>query len=280
MTRDHYVSEHQRYARRLAELEERSRQAHQKAQQPTKQHISKKLPRLRHHHYRKNGERVFKLVLLFGIVFILMAYIISPLSKLQTVRVVGNGELTTTSVEKAVKVYPGRFIWGVYFSRNRLCREARVVQPRIASAKVRVTGPRSMMVVVRENPLIGTARLGKQEYAVLADGHLQATSIQSTGTDYRQFNGHRADLKLVARQIGKLKPAIRTGISAVAYQPTKLMPNRIILYMRDGNTVLADKNTVGEKMAYYPGIAAGMKKNGIIDLQVGAFSYDYGSPDK
>ena len=280
MPRDHYVSEHQRYAKRLAELEERSRRAHQQAQQPTKKHISKKLPRLRHHHYRKNGERVFKLVLLFGFVLLLMAYIISPLSKLRTVKVVGNKDLTTASVEKAVKVYPGRFIWGVYLDQGRLCQAARVSQPRIASAKIKMTGPKSMTVTVRENPLIGTAKLGKQEYAVLADGHLQATSAHSTGTDYRQFDGHRADLKLVARQIGKLKPAIRTGISAVAYQPTKLMPNRIVLYMRDGNTVLANKNTVGEKMAYYPGIAASMKKNGIIDLQVGAFSYDYGSADK
>ena len=281
MTRDHYVSEHQRYAKRLAELEERSRQAHQQAQQKqTKRPIGKKLPRMRHHHYRKNGERVFKLVLLFGLVLLLMLYVISPLSKLQSVTVNGNKELTAEKVERAVRVYPGRFIWGVYFTRQQLCKEARGAQPRITSAKIKVTGPRSMRVMVRENPLIGTATLGKHEYAVLADGHLQETTAKDSGTDYRQFTGHRSDLKLVARQIGKLKPAIRTGISAVVYQPTKQMPDRIVLYMRDGNTVLANTATVGEKMAYYPGIAANMKKNGVVDLQVGAFSYDYGSKDK
>lgn len=281
MTRDHYVSEHQRYAKRLAELEERSRQAHEKAQQKqVKRPIGRKLPRLRHHHYRKNGERVFKLVMLFGLILLLMLYIISPLSKLQSVDVAGNKELSTEKVERAVKVYPGRFIWGVYFSRQQLCKEARVTQPRIASAKIKITGPQSVKVTVQENPLVGTAKLGNQEYAVLGDGHLQKTTMKSTGIDYRQFSGHRADLELVARQIGKLKLAIRAGISAVVYQPTKQMPDRIVLYMRDGNTVLANKETVGEKMAYYPGIAANMKKNGVVDLQVGAFSYDYGSKDK
>lgn len=280
MTRDHYVSEHQRYAKRLAELEERSRRAHQRRQRPVKKHIGKRLPRLRHHHYRKNGERVFKLVLLFGLFLLLMVYIISPLSKLSSVKVVGNRELTAANVEDAVKVYPGRFIWGVYLTRDKLCQQARVRQPRITSAKVKVTGLRSMTVTVRENPLLGIARLGKQEYAVLADGRLQMTTMNSTGIDYRQFDGHRADLQLIARQVGKLKPAIRTGISAIVYQPTKQMPNRIILYMRDGNTVLADKNTVGKKMAYYPGIVANMKQNGVVDLQVGAFSYDYGAKDK
>lgn len=281
MTRDHYVSEHQRYAERLAKLEERSRQAHQNAQQKqAKRPIGRKLPRLRHHHYRKNGERVFKLVLLFGFVLSLMLYIISPLSKLQSVKVTGAKELTAAKIEKATKVYPGRFIWGVYFNRQRLCQQARVTQPRIASAEIKLTGPQSVMITVKENPLIGTAKLGTHQYAVLANGRLQETTVESTGINYQQFSGHRTDLTRVARQIGSLKPAIRNGISAVVYQPTKQMPDRIILYMRDGNTVLANKETLGEKMAYYPGIAANMKKNGVIDLQVGAFSYDYGSKDK
>ena len=50
--------------------------------------------------------------------------------------------------------------------------------------------------------------------------------------------------------------------------------------MRDGNTVYGDLNTIGDKMGYYPAIAASMKNKGIIDLQVGAYSYDYGSKDK
>jgi cell division protein FtsQ len=81
-------------------------------------------------------------------------------------------------------------------------------------------------------------------------------------------------------QIGKVKPVIRNGISAIAYRPNKVSPRRLVIYMRDGNTVYADYKTVGKKLAYYPGIAATMKDPGIIDLQVGAYSYSYGSHDK
>ncbi|MCH3922502.1 cell division protein FtsQ/DivIB [Limosilactobacillus sp.] len=283
MARDRYVSEHQQYAQRLADLEKRSAQARQKAQKSAadrSQHISHRLPKLRWHHYKTNGERVLKLVAFFGLVLLLMIYIISPLSKVKTVTVTGNKQLPVSQVERATSVHPGRFIWGVWLHQRSICRTARFKQPRIASIRIRVTGPQSVRLTIKENALLGTTTLGKQRYAVLANGHLQASANPAGGISYQGFNKHRALLKEVARQTGKLKPAVRDGISTVTYSPTKQMPNRVVLYMRDGNTVLANAHTVGKKMAYYPAIVANMKNSGVIDLQVGAYSYDYGSQDK
>ncbi|WP_267202089.1 cell division protein FtsQ/DivIB [Limosilactobacillus kribbianus] len=283
MARDRYVSEHQQYAKRLADLEKRSAQARQKAQaQATSrsQHISRRLPKLRWHHYKTNGERVLKLVIFFGLVLVLMLYILSPFSKVKTVTVTGNKQLPVSQVERATSIHPGRFIWGVWLHQRSICRTARFKQPRIASIQIRVTGLQSVHLTIRENALLGTATLGQQRYAVLANGQLQASAKPAGGISYQGFNQHRGSLKEVARQIGKLKPAVRDGISTINYRPTKQMPNRIVLYMRDGNTVLANLHTVGKKMAYYPAIVANMKNNGVIDLQVGAYSYDYGSQDK
>ena len=122
--------------------------------------------------------------------------------------------------------------------------------------------------------------MNNDTYAVLADGQLQRTKTADNGIAYRRFDGHKKSLATTAAQLGKLKPAIRNGISSVSYQPTKDYPDRVIIYMRDGNTVYGDLNTIGNKMEYYPAISASMKNKGIIDLQVGAYSYDYGSKDK
>lgn len=279
MAEDHYVPEHKRYSERLAALEKKSAQARQQKNK-TRRPIGKRLPRLRWHHYKKNGERVGSLVLLFGFILALMAYIISPLSKVTTIKVIGNSDLRATQVEQATQVYPGRFIWGVLLTKKSLCKQARFKQPQINHVQIKLTGPQSLQLSVSENALIGAARLGQQNYAVLSNGHLQATNATTEGTIYRSFTGHRAKLVTVAKQIGKLKPAIRHDISVVSYQPTKDAPERIILYMNDGNTVLANYRTVGKKMTFYPSIVANMKKTGIIDLQVGAYSYDYGSKDK
>lgn len=281
MARDRYVSEHQQYAKRLAELEKRSAQARRKAAAKPAHHIGYRLPHLRWHFYKTNGERVFKLVFLFGVVLLLMLYILSPLSKVKTVAVQGNDQLSQLRIEHATRVYPGRFIWGVWVHQRQICQQAQLRQPRLAHVKIRVTGPQSICLVVRENALLGTTHLGHQNYAVLANGQLQkVTNHYQVGINYRCFAGHRQALKQVARQLGKLKPAVREGISTVVYQPTKEMPDRIVLYMRDGNTVLANQHTVGKKMSFYPAIAANMKQAGVIDLQVGAYSYAYGSKDK
>ncbi len=122
--------------------------------------------------------------------------------------------------------------------------------------------------------------MNNDTYAVLADGQLQRTKTADNGIAYKRFDGHKKALAATAAQLGKLKPAIRNGISSVSYQPTKEYPDRVIIYMRDGNTVYGDLNTIGDKMGYYLAIAASMKNKGIIDLQVGAYSYDYGSKDK
>ena len=73
---------------------------------------------------------------------------------------------------------------------------------------------------------------------------------------------------------------IRQSISEVSYSPTKLNPDRLKLIMNDGNTVLVRADTLGEKMKYYPSIVSKMKGNGIIDLQYGAYSYNYGNKQK
>ena len=50
--------------------------------------------------------------------------------------------------------------------------------------------------------------------------------------------------------------------------------------MNDGNEVYAVLNTFAKKMKYYPEISASMKKRGIVDLQVGAYSYPRGQSDE
>ncbi|MFR0611815.1 cell division protein FtsQ/DivIB [Limosilactobacillus balticus] len=274
--------EHHKYSKRLTELEKRSAAAQQRQQKkkPSKTHVGNKIRGIKIKRYVSNGERVLKLVILFSLILLFMIYIISPLSKINTLHVTGNHDLTKEQVEKNTNIYPGRFIWGVYLTRHQLIKQAVRKNPQIKSLRIEVTGPQSLRISVKENALLGTAVMNNDTYAVLADGQLQRTKTADNGIAYKRFDGHKKALAATAAQLGKLKPAIRNGISSVSYQPTKEYPDRVIIYMRDGNTVYGDLNTIGDKMGYYPAIAASMKNKGIIDLQVGAYSYDYGSKDK
>lgn len=282
MAEDKVVPEHLKYSQRLSELEKKSAAARRKQlrKKPRKAHIGNQIRGIKVKRYLFNGERVLKLVFLFTTILLLMIYIISPLSKINSLEIDGNHDLSKEQVQKETKIYPGRYIWGVVFDQHRLAKQAIYNNPQIKSLKVSVTGPQSLRVEVKENALLGTAVIDNDTFAVLANGHLQQTKAVTNGVAYKRFDGHKKVLEKTAKQIGKLKPAIRNGISSVNYQPTRQYPNRLIIYMRDGNTVYADYNTVGHKMAYYPGIAASMKDRGVIDLQVGAYSYSYDSHDK
>lgn len=279
---DKSAIEHHKYSKRLTELEKRSAAAQQRQQKkkPLKTHVGNKIRGIKIKRYVSNGERVLKLVILFSLILLFMIYIISPLSKINTLHVTGNHDLTKEQVEKNTNIYPERFIWGVYLTRHQLIKQAVRKNPQIKSLRIEVTGPQSLRISVKENALLGTAVMNNDTYAVLADGQLQRTKTADNGIAYKRFDGHKKALAATAAQLGKLKPAIRNGISSVSYQPTKEYPDRVIIYMRDGNTVYGDLNTIGDKMGYYPAIAASMKNKGIIDLQVGAYSYDYGSKDK
>ncbi len=282
MLDDKSAIEHHKYSKRLTELEKRSAAAQQRQQKkkPSKTHVGNKIRGIKIKRYVSNGERVLKLVILFSLILLFMIYIISPLSKINTLHVTGNHDLTKEQVEKNTNIYPGRFIWGVYLTRHQLIKQAVRKNPQIKSLRIEVTGPQFLRISVKENALLGTAVMNNDTYAVLADGQLQRTKTADNGIAYKRFDGHKKALAATAAQLGKLKPAIRNGISSVSYQPTKEYPDRVIIYMRDGNTVYGDLNTIGDKMGYYPAIAASMKNKGIIDLQVGAYSYDYGSKDK
>lgn len=278
MGQDDLFSEHRRYSQRLSEVEARRAKTVQPRQ--PQERIGHKNRGIKIYRYLTNGERVLKLILLFGGVLILMLYVISPFSKINQVTVKGNHDLSAADVEQATQVHPGRFIWGVMLSQHSASQLASRRNPQVANVSYKLRGPRSVQIVVRENPVVGTVEIGQRDYNVLSNGQLKAAKGDKSKIQYQYFDHQRQRLKTTAVQIGRLKAVVRNGISAICYRPQKNAPNRLVIYMRDGNTVYADLNTVGKKMAYYPAIAATMKEPGVVDLQVGAFSYSYKSHEQ
>lgn len=278
MEKDSFIPEHQRYSQRLTELEQRREKNIKAVKAPER--IGHKVRGIKFYRYFTNGERVLKLILLFGSILLLTLYVISPFSKVQTIQVVGNNELTKAQVEAATQVHPGRYMWGIILDHRAINSEAHRRNPQVKQVSFKVTGARSLRISVKENSIVGTVEIGQRDYNVLCNGQLQPAKGDKSKIQYQHFGSDRQKLRKTAVQIGQLKPVVRNGISSVNYRPTKTAPNRLVIFMRDGNTVYANMNTVGKKLAYYPAIAANMKKAGVVDLQVGAYSYDYGSRDK
>ena len=151
----------------------------------------------------------------------------------------------------------------------------------IKSVKIVLTGMRSVDIRVKEYDVIGLINVGNQPKLLLSNGKVRpVTGHLEQFIAYDGFKNHYGILKLTAKEVGRLKPAIRNGISEVTYSPTTLDMQRLKLVMNDGNTVFVRADTLAEKMSYYPSIVANTNGKGIINLEFGAYSYGYSSKAK
>lgn len=88
----------------------------------------------------------------------------------------------------------------------------------------------------------------------------------------------QSELQQVVQGFVGLELTLRQNISQITLSPNKDNAHRLVIIMDDGNTVYATSKTFGQKISYYPGIAAQMPEKGIVDLQFGAYSHAYGTP--
>ncbi len=281
MARSKGNRDHQRYAERLATLEAQSVIDGRKQFKKRHRGLKKDLPKLRAYQIKSNAGRALSVLIPFIIILVVMFYVVSPLSKITQVKVVGNEDLTSYQVEKASGIRSGAFIWRIIFDQANVSKQAQGNNPQIKGLKVSLSGPQAVKVTVTENPVIGIVNHNGHQELLLATGEYQTINGKLNNfITYAGFNKHEYLLKQTAQQIGQLPETIRQGISQVAYSPTKTNNERLKIYMNDGNTVLANASTLGNKMKYYPSIVTNMSGAGVIDLQVGAYSYAYGNKNK
>lgn len=272
--------EHLRYIERLKQIEGRSLKTLKKISD-REASLNNAVPKVGQRQRIGNGKRVASIILPFGLLLIIALYIISPLSKLSHVQVTGNRELTSKEVQSATAIKPGRYIWWMLKHQGVTLKEAQKQNPQIKRLKVTLTGPRSVRVRVTEYPTIGIINHDGRQQLLLSNGKYRPiTGPVNNFLHYSNFDNNYTHLKIAAREIGTLPEYIRQGISEVSYSPTKLNPDRLKLIMNDGNTVLVRGDTLGEKMKYYPSIVSKMQGNGVIDLQYGAYSYNYENKQK
>lgn len=268
-------NEHQRYLKRLRLIDSHKKAATNPVDNRQRS-LNKKVPAVSHRQRVGNGKRIASVLIPFILVLALSVYTISPFSKLTSVQVSGNHELTTREVEQATGIKPGTFIWWRLSHTSKVLKDSQKRNPQIKSLHVKLSGPQSVRIKITEYPTIGIVNHKGQQQLLLSNGKYRPIKGNVDNfLHYSNFGGHYTHLKIAARQVGQLSPAIRSSISDISYSPTKLDSDRLKIIMNDGNTVLVRADSLSKKMKYYPSIVSKMTGNGVINLQYGAYSYNY-----
>jgi len=236
--------------------------------------IGDKLPRLKHQRNRQLVRRLSLLLGIFGLVILVMVYLVSPLSHVASVTVSGRETLSAKQVRTALDLQPGDSIFDVVGHEATIAKRGPRQNTRLKKVAVTFHAPNRVTVRVREYVTAGYVMKQGQYYEVLENGVVSQQSVTQpeSGTPvYGNFTSAKTLHRMIL-QYAQLQATIKRNISEIHDAPTKADPDRVHLFMNDGNEVYARIGTFANKMAYYPSIASKMKQKGIVNLEVGAYS--------
>lgn len=226
----------------------------------------------------KKRIRISKNSLIFLIVFIIIiiAYFGSPLSKVRNINVDGVNDLGAQQVINATKIDDHSVLLNVMLHHKSISQETQKKLPSIKSISIKTKNLRDITVQVKEYSTSGFIYKNGYYYRIISGGQVINQKISSPIGNYPVYSGFGTKrLKEMSNLYSKLPSNVKTNVSEFYNAPTKLNPYRIKIDMNDGNKVIADMRTVNSKLKYYPGMAAQMKKRGVIDLEIGAYSYPF-----
>ncbi|HAT54647.1 MAG TPA: cell division protein FtsQ [Lactobacillus sp.] len=229
----------------------------------------------------KNRHRRHLLTGWFAGAIVILAIVSSPLFAVSNITAPATRNLTGSQIISASGLQTGQPLWTVWGQQRRISKTATVNNDMIRHLTLTRNGFRGVKLTATEYRQAGYLLRNGKYYVVIENGRILSAPLSRPVAGYPVYSGFRHDgtFAAVIKQYAKLSSDIKRGISQIDLSATKSNPQRLHLFMNDGNEVYATAATFGSKMKYYPEIVAQMNGKGIINLEVGAYSYPFGFND-
>ncbi|MEP9851685.1 FtsQ-type POTRA domain-containing protein [Staphylococcus aureus] len=220
-------------------------------------------------------------ILLFIIILILI-YMFTPLSKLSSVEIKGNDNVSKSTINKALDLNDNArmYTYSTTKAANKL-EENKLIK----EAKVTKHMPNKLTVEIKENQVVALTEKKDKYVAILENGQ-ELEDYEGNATDDGPIlEGFKKDRKeKIIRELAKMPAKVRGMIAEIQYDPQENLQSQIKLFTADDIQILGNLNTIANKMKYYPQMSQSLerdesgklKKSGYIDLSVGASFIPYG----
>lgn len=223
----------------------------------------------------RNFKRMWPLILLFVAIICVMIFLISPISKVKSIRITGNEIVSTKQIKRDSPIKKGQPLLGVWGKTNQLAGQLKRQSRRMQSVKISLNHFNRVTIRVEEYPTIGYLYTNGGYQPILKSGVIIKNKVLNPRDGFpilRKFKNPKT-LRRTIRQYRRISAPVRAAINTISYSPVKSNRDRVYLQMNDGNKVYASVASFGDKMDYYPSINAKLKTRSIINLEVGAYSY-------
>jgi cell division protein FtsQ len=242
--------------------------------------FQEKLPKLKK---QRNKKLLKQLSLIFGVfvfsIFV-MLYFVSPFSKLEKVEVLGAINLPKSEIIKASKLAKNRGILRQFLRKRIYEKNIKKFSPRVSSAKIKFSKINCFVIELEEYREIAyeVDKKSKKYRPILSTGKLMNELKKKPKRDIpklKNFNSSEKKVTSVIKECSKLEDSLRLLITGITLTPIPSNPTLVVLSMKDGNEIKISSEDISSRLNFYPKIVKEMKEKGIVNMEVGAYSYPF-----
>ncbi|WP_332237476.1 cell division protein FtsQ/DivIB [Sporolactobacillus sp. KGMB 08714] len=235
--------------------------------------LEDRLPQLKKERKQKANHRFVLYASFFFLLLLVVVYFQSPFSKVSQLSVSGEQLVSYSQVVQASGISDRTHIWDV---RPAAAEKQIEKLPTVRTASVRAEFPNRVTIRIQEYERKAYLEKNGGYYPILQNGALLAKiSGSRLPVDAPVLYGfsRQADLRAVTEGLAKIPQQVIHSISDIHYISAPTDNDNLMLYMNDGNRVVASTNTFARNIQLYPEIAASLPKgaHGTIHLSVGSY---------
>ncbi|GAB2024093.1 cell division protein FtsQ/DivIB [Lactovum odontotermitis] len=216
--------------------------------------------------------RIWPILLIFFIVFVVSIYSLSPLNRIGAFSITGNTIVKSSDIAAASRLNMQSSIYQIFTHKAAIEADISKSSPRIESTAVSIALPNKVNISVKEYGNIGFVEQKGKDYVVLANGTIISETVvpsDKLGANpllLKDFSDSQT--KQFAQAYETLKPSLRSLIRTVTLTPSQSTADFITLEMSDGNSVKVPLSQMKQKLPWYPSIAKQVSPPTTVDMEV------------
>lgn len=241
--------------------------------------FSDKLPKMKDYRQKKLYRRLGLIVGILLVPLIFCLYYISPLGQLSKVEVSGNHEVESQAIIHQAQFKIDEPLWDQYFKRSTNEAKIKKLSPWIKNVQVSITHFNQFKIQITEYPEVAYLLKDNHYYTILENGKVIDQATDQPKASYPILEGFKTQKNIfeTLKAYDRLSQEIKQSISQIKATPRNDNDELLTLIMNDGNQVLINRSQLVQRMPYYIQVAANLTSPGVVDMEVGIFSYPYPS---
>ena len=208
------------------------------------------------------------------LVFLLSAYLLTPLSTIKNIEVKGNSNTQADDIKQASGIQDSDYTLALLLDKETYAERIKS-NHWIESAKIDYQFPTNFTIEVKEFDIVGYYVSGEEHYPILSSGTVESTPIDRLNLPETYltvtFNDEQ-QVKELIKGLSTISEDIKSQIQKIELAPSKATADLLKITMLDTDEILVPLSELSKKLPYYSKIKPQLTEPSFIDMEAGIYS--------